>query len=51
LGNALMSIWYIRRFRSEHWKKSSFVPTSPSAEDAAVAKAIVETPDETNISE
>jgi len=20
LGNALMSIWYIRRFRSEHWK-------------------------------
>jgi Na+-driven multidrug efflux pump len=22
LGNALMSIWYIRRFRSEHWKKN-----------------------------
>jgi Na+-driven multidrug efflux pump len=24
LGNALMSIWYIRRFRSEHWKKQNF---------------------------
>lgn len=23
LGNALMSIWYIRRFRSEHWKKTT----------------------------
>ncbi len=26
LGNALMSIWYIKRFRSEHWKTSSFNP-------------------------
>lgn len=26
LGNALMSIWYIRRLRSEHWKTSSFEP-------------------------
>ena len=24
LGNALMSIWYIRRFRSEYWKTSAF---------------------------
>jgi len=24
LGNALMSIWYIRRFRSESWKTKSF---------------------------
>lgn len=27
LGNALMSIWYIRRFRSDHWKK----PFSPAS--------------------
>lgn len=25
LGNALMSIWYIRRFRSEHWKKETLL--------------------------
>lgn len=24
LGNALMSIWYIQRFRSERWKKTTF---------------------------
>jgi hypothetical protein len=24
LGNALMSIWYIKRFRSEHWKTNAF---------------------------
>ncbi len=29
LGNALMSIWYIKRFRSESWKTKSFSSQNP----------------------
>ena len=32
LGNALMSIWYIKRFRSELWKTKSFSSTNSNPE-------------------
>lgn len=39
LGNALMSIWYIRRFQSEHWKKQT-VTSSPSSNENTTRKEI-----------
>lgn len=35
LGNALMSIWYIQRFRSESWKTKSFSSTNSNPEKSS----------------